>query len=332
MPSTSRSESCRSPRRWWLRDGFPPASNSPWFALIALAILVLATVAIFRWRLRVDSSGIARRRLFGWDLWPWHLFEQGKVLEAEAAGATYVLPEKPFWARTLDLNLLEEADRARVEAIIDRLHVRRAPELPGELALRYDFRKEAVISRGGVLLRDRGVETRFGWKEVQTVRIRRRDERRRDFETLEIVLPDRTVTFSARREKGNLIRSWSATPGSKSPTAAVLAAVIERSIPRERIQIDSWTEAPRTIDQWQARRAILARQARELTRVWWVACAASAALLLFVLTQFRGARSVLMLMLGMSALCISVIFIVLCTASRDHRARLAELESQMPAR
>ena len=223
---------------WWFRDWFPPTGNSPVVSLIALAALVLLPVAVFRWRLRVDSSGIARRRLFGWDLWPWQLFEQGKVLEAEASPATFILPVKPFWARTLSLNLLEDSDRARVEAIIDRFHVRPALDLPEELALRCAFRKEAVITRGGLLLRDRGVETRYRWKETQALRIRRRDHRRRNFETLNIVLPDRTVTFSTRRDKGNLIRSWSATSGSATPTAEVLAAVIERSIPRERIQID----------------------------------------------------------------------------------------------
>ncbi len=164
---------------WWFRDWFPPTGNSPVVSLIALAALVLLPVAVFRWRLRVDSSGIARRRLFGWDLWPWQLFEQGKVLEAEASPATFILPVKPFWARTLSLNLLEDSDRARVEAIIDRFHVRPALDLPEELALRCAFRKEAVITRGGLLLRDRGVETRYRWKETQALRIRRRDHRRR---------------------------------------------------------------------------------------------------------------------------------------------------------
>jgi hypothetical protein len=166
---------------------FPAGSQRP---AIPFVLPGLAPIAVFGWRLRVDASGIARRRLFRWDLWPWEAFERGKVLDSEGESTSYLLPDKPFWARKLTLDLLEDSDCEQVASMIDRIRVRPDLDLPAELTLRYGHRKEALIAPGGLLLRDRGEETRYSWNDVQTLRIRRRDNRRRDFESLDLVLPD----------------------------------------------------------------------------------------------------------------------------------------------
>jgi hypothetical protein len=316
--------------RWGLRDFFPRTEAGPWIPLIILALVALAPLAVLRWRLRLDSSGIARRRLIRWDFWPWDAFEQGKVRDAEAASTTYILPEKPFWARKLSLELLEDADRARVEAIIDQLRVRPALDLPDELALRYGFRKEALIAPAGLLLRNRTEETRYGWNDVRALRIRRHDHLRRDFKSLEIVLPDRVVAFSVHLHNGQLIRSWSATGGCATPTAEVLAAVLERSIAVERVQIVSLSEAPRTVDEWQDRRSMLAKQSRELTnmrRIFWIG---GVLMLLIPLSDYRHGIFATVGMTVVSSVALGVFFLVLRYIERDHRDAVANLEAQMP--
>ena len=186
--------------------------------LTLCSLPAIAAIAALRWRLRVDSSGIARRRFIGWDLWPWEHFKQGKVLDVEGTSTTYILKEKPFWARKLTLELLDDEDQSRLEAIVEGLRMRPPLELPGEMAVRFGFRKEVMLTPGGLLLRDRGEETRYRWQQVQSIRISRLDHSRHNFESIEIVLPDRTLTFSVRlNDHGHSIRSWSATGGGKTP-------------------------------------------------------------------------------------------------------------------
>ncbi len=260
--------------RWALRDFFPLAQGEPWRMLTLCSLPAIAAIAALRWRLRVDSSGIARRRFIGWDLWPWEHFKQGKVLDVEGTSTTYILKEKPFWARKLTLELLDDEDQSRLEAIVEGLRMRPPLELPGEMAVRFGFRKEVMLTPGGLLLRDRGEETRYRWQQVQSIRISRLDHSRRDFESIEIVLPDRTLTFSVRlNDHGHSIRSWSATGGGKTPSAEILAAFLQRFSPHDRVQIDSLSEAPFTLDQWRARRAVMDKKSNELKilrRILWV--------------------------------------------------------------
>jgi hypothetical protein len=307
---------------------FPAGSRRP--AVPVVLLLALAPVAVLRWRLRVDASGIARRRFFRWDLWPWEAFEQGKVLDCEGESTSYVLPEKPFWARKLTLGLLEVPDCERVQAIIDGLWTRPTIELPAELALRFGFRKEALIAQEGLLLRDGGEELRYTWKEAQALRIRRHDRRRRDFESLEILLPDRVVRFSLRRDNGQLIRSWSTTGEEPTPTAATLAGVLTRLVPPECVHITSLNDAPLTALEWQDRCSILAKKRRELTVLRWIIWMGSAAMLLLSLSNYpRGIASVIGMMV-MSAIILGLLVIVVRRVERDLRDESVSLAAQRP--
>ena len=316
--------------RWAFLDLFPQGAGGPWGPLVPFVLIAIALLAVFRWRLRVDSTGIARRRLVRWDLWPWESFEQGKVLDAEGESASYILPEKPFWARKLRLSLLEDADQARVAAIIDRLRLRRPLELPLELAFRYGFRKDALIAPGGLLLRDRGQEVRYDWKKVETLRICRSDRHRRDFQSLEIVLPDRVVKLSLNHHQSQVIRSWSSAGGLPTPSAEVLAATLERLIPRERVRIFSLGDAPLTLEEWHDRRSTLAKKSREFTNLWRIFWVFAAFLFLVVLSDYhRGMFAVI----GMAVLCavaLGVFFIVIRYIQGLHREEVAKLEAQMP--
>jgi hypothetical protein len=64
-------------------------------------------------RVRVDSTGIYRRRLWGWDFWSWDEFESGLIRKKSSVGG-YVNPLRPWWRRSLDLGYLERS-QCRVE-------------------------------------------------------------------------------------------------------------------------------------------------------------------------------------------------------------------------
>ena len=83
----------------------------------------------------------------------------------------------------LSLELLELGDREKLAGMIQRVLVR-PPVLPApaDLHIRFGFRKEALITGECLLLRNRGEATRYAWRDVQVLRIRRRYRDRRDFE------------------------------------------------------------------------------------------------------------------------------------------------------
>ena len=252
------------------------------------------------------------------------------MLAPRSTSTTYILPEKPFWARKLTLDLLEDSDRARVEASIEALRVRPAPLLPEELALRYAFRKEILIAPGGLLLHDGGDETRYRWAEVQAIRIRRVDHRRRDFKSLEIELPDRVVTLSVRLHQGQTIRSWQATRGGETHSAEVVAAVLERFVTRDRVQIDSLDKAPLTMEQWHARRAVLAKQKREMRMMRRILWGGGVLMLLVCLSAYDRGVFAVVGMAGVSGLAIGLFFLVVRYIERDQDEQFAALEAQMP--
>ncbi len=316
--------------RFAFDDFFPQREGGRWEPLIPFLLIAVAVLVPFRWRLRVDSSGIARRRLFGWDLWPWASFERGKVLDVEGRPTTYFLPEKPFWARKLSLELLADNDRAQIEAVIDRLRVRTGVPLVSDVAFRYGFRKEAIVSPGGILVRERGEETRYDWKQVTTLRIVRQERRRRDFQSLEIVLPDRVVKLSLNRNQGQVIRSWSASRDVPVPDAESLAAFLERFIPHERIRIVSLGDAPLTVLEWHDRRSMLAERSRDLKNMRRILCGAGILLLMVPLVDYsRGIFHVVAMMI-LCAASPGIFFLVLLYVEREHREEVAKLETQMP--
>jgi hypothetical protein len=258
--------------RWQLREIRPLRGVGDLvFGAVTIGVIVLGVVTVLRWQLRVDDRGIARRRLFGWDLWPWEAFEQGRVLEVEDSSTSFICREKPFWARKLSLGGLNEEVQEDLLRTIQSLFVRPpAPSLPADLHIRFAFRKDALIAREGLLVRNRGEETRYAWREVQMLRIRRRYRARNDFSSLEIVLPDQTITLRVSHPNGQTARSWSGMRGSPSPTPAIVAGVLERYVPSDRIQVTALREPPKSLIEWQDRRSLLERQGRDLRILRWI--------------------------------------------------------------
>ena len=195
-------------------------------------------------------------------------FEQGKVLDVEG-GIDDVHPRRKSRSGLASSPWICSKTRIGLSSrlVIDRLRVRPALDLPAEVAFRYGFRKEALISPGGLLVRDRrrGNPLPLG-KRSRPCAFVRRDRRRRDFESLEIVLPDRVVKFSLihnrgpddsivvgnpRRSQCPAPRSWPRFSSDRFPPTAF------RSFPA--------SDAPLTIEEWHDRRSMLAERSRDLT-------------------------------------------------------------------
>jgi hypothetical protein len=322
--------------RWWLREVLPMRGTADLVVgAMIIGLIALFTVGVLSWRLRVDESGLWRRRLLGWDLWPWEAFEQGRVLEGDDPSTSYVCREKPWWARKLSLGLLEPDDREKIVGMIQRVWVRPpAPSLPAELHIRFvfsfGFRKEAFIAPEGLLLRDRGEETRYAWREVRVLRIRRRYRDRQDFESVEIDLSDQTIAFRVSWQHGQAVRSWTGVRGSPAPSPAVLVGVLERYVPSDRVQVTSLCEAPRTVVEWQDRRSILEHQRRDLLGVRWFVCGAIGLLGLLTLFEFyRDGWSGLKFLI-ISTVTMGLSWAVLRYIERDHWESVTDLEAQVP--
>jgi hypothetical protein len=96
--------------RWWINDF--ALGNPVWIDYLCVLVfisLIAALALMARWRLRVDGSGIARRRLFRWDLWPWEAFENG-LIQKDDNLFTYKWPDRPWWRRRLTFAFLGEAE------------------------------------------------------------------------------------------------------------------------------------------------------------------------------------------------------------------------------
>jgi hypothetical protein len=315
---------------WWRRTLRPDDnSGAPWAPLVICSVMALGPIGILRWRLRVDESGISRRRLIGWDLWPWQTFALGRVLDAENSSGSFILPEKRLWNRKLSIALIDDDDCLRVQAMIDQVRVRSEPTLPGELRLRSGFRQQFVIDPGCLVVRDRKEECRYGWNEVELLRIRRRTRTRRDFSSLELVLPGRVVQFSVRHHQGQMIRSWSGLDGSPTPSAEVLSGVLERCVSPDRVQVTALDESPRTITEWEDQRSILVRRGQELKLLNRMIVGCGAVLLGLIAFELYRDRSSAIGLLIMSPMLV-LIWAVVRMLDRERKSAESALESQIP--
>jgi hypothetical protein len=320
--------------RWWLHDLLPDRGVAPLIFGMALVMSVaVGAFGVLRWRLKVDDQGIWRRRLIGWDLWPWEAFEEGRVLEGEDASTAYILREKPFWARKLSVELLAEDDQRRIVDIIRQVFARPTdPAPPVELTIRFGFRKEAYIAQECLLIRARGEVTRYGWKEIQLLRIRRRYRDRRDFSSLVIVLPDQTITLRLSHQNGQATRSWLGARGSPTPSPALVAGILERYVPSDRVLVTALREPPRTMAEWQDRLALLERSGRDFKTLRWIIVGAGALFALLTLWEFYSS--------GRSGFKFAILSCVMCGLfcailrfiERDHLKSVSDLEAEMPRR
>jgi hypothetical protein len=321
--------------RWWIREIRPLRGVGDLvLGAVTIGVIALGVATVLRWRLRVDDRGIWRRRLLGWDLWPWEAFEEGRVIEGEDESTSFICREKPFWARKLSLGLLEEEVQEDLLHIIQSFFVRPpSVPLPADLHIRFAFRKDALIAREGLLVRNRGEETRYAWREVQVLRIRRRYRARNDFSSLEIVLPDQTITLRVSHPNGQTARSWSGVRGSPSPTPAIVAGVLERYVPGDRIQVTALREPPKSLIEWQDRRSLLERQGRDLRILRSIIFGGGGlSFALLTASEFYRDRWSGFKFLILCSISSALFWAVMRFFDQDHAESLSSLEAKRPPR
>jgi hypothetical protein len=180
---------------------YAPPKRRPEPLPIAIMFLCLALAATIplRFRLRVDQSGITRRRVFWGPAWHWSDFASGRILKK---GFRIVDPSRPWGDRKLTLDYLSDSDRRDVFNSVNRFYrLPPAAKLPEKLELRCGLRVRVTFEPTRIAI-VRGKQTReFSWGEVHHVLITRSEPLRREFLNLVVALPDDEIEL--RRHNGH---------------------------------------------------------------------------------------------------------------------------------
>jgi len=172
----------------WMPGATGPGGQSLVARLASLGCITVALALPFRWRVRVDEHGVARRRVLGWTQWTWAELESGCVLKK--FGMRLVHPHRPWWSRSLDLMWLGGARSDEVMDLINtRYRLPPAPPIPAVLQLELGRGTRFTADHQGLRITTRKRDERFAWSEVSAIWIRRHDPKRRDFANVRIALP-----------------------------------------------------------------------------------------------------------------------------------------------
>jgi hypothetical protein len=315
---------------WLARHLVPQRTSANWVGLLVMNVLIaVAGLAVLGWRLRLDATGIARRRLLTWDLWPWGAFRDGRIKE-DVQWATFHWPGHGWWRDRLTLQLLREEDRETALRTIDKFWVRQEPPgLPKELLIRYAFQRQAEFSARGIVLTHRGVVRRFHWDDVHSVRIDRLERARNDFRELELVLPGEILRFQAHRANGQTSHTWSGGRDQERPESAVVAGLILRYAPPGRVLVYSLTEPPASPHEWARARERLERREkdmRQVTTMFRIGMVAASVTCLFMGEAWKCAVMLTMIWIMFFGPC----WLILHDQSQGLQRAREELESHRP--
>ncbi len=295
--------------------------------------LPLLGVAVLTWRyaVRVDDRGVWRRRLVGWDLWPWEAFASGAVRTGTSKDS-WVDPTRPWHRRYLLLEFLAEADRTALAERIRQVWRPAALALPEEVEVRCGLGDRLRLSRHGIVVRRSGSEQDrfYRWYEVVQLRVTRVDHTRRDFRTLELELPRETKLIRLKFEKFG--RSW------EGPDAEVVLAFLQQYVPAERAQVTALTGPPRDRAEADRRLAHLDRADHQLRQGRRALAALVLACCLLLATILASARRSPLswdwfdwLPIGALALLFALLGLAFGMARADSRRRLRALRSELTA-
>jgi hypothetical protein len=228
--------------------------------------LCMTMVVPIRWSLRIDDQGIARRFLFCWDLWPWDIISSGRIEKRHPY--TLLDPKRPWWRRKLSFGYMSAKDISRTMELINTYYrLPAAPPLPDELVIKYGnfIRKLARFNAQGILIQ--GTKA-YLWSEVCRLHITRMDRLRRDFQCLEIVLPDLHVELTLISTQYGTNHNW------RGASAEIINEFLERYAPADRIDKDVVGELPaKRIDvEKQLAKAIEKRRIPRLMLLVMVLC------------------------------------------------------------
>lgn len=219
----------------WVTSMDMAAANTGWLAFgfgsaaTLLAVLTLLFAA-YRWKLRADETGVARRRFWKWDVWPWDDFISGRV---EKRRYGFVSRARPLWNRFLVLDWLDEREREFVFGLIDRIlpsgeQPREA--LPESVKLQYHLFAFATLRAEGVSLTERSL--RSSWQDLKQVRLWVLRHGSPDVQKVELEFPKRTAAIeSANRLILPTRKQWLGS----GPIPFVAVQFLRAHVPAEKI-------------------------------------------------------------------------------------------------
>jgi hypothetical protein len=234
-----------------------PRGVGPGGGVVVGAGLLLLFGFSSSFRIRVDECGIAHRAPFSrWDVWPWEAFVSGQITHG-AGTFTFNWIDRPKGPKQIVLDFLAEGDRNHVmDAVLAHWVPPPLPQIPESLGLRFGLLRKTVIECDDREIRiessGRGLEI-YHWSEVEQLLIRRAARHHRDFQSLELVLPNCCITFPVRRKSGGVEPVWRGIGDEPGPEPEVVGGFFRRAVPTGKTVDTVLDGRPRTREEWMDR-------------------------------------------------------------------------------
>jgi hypothetical protein len=151
----------------------------PWGGVVLVVATVVSWLYIQTWRLRIDSKGLARRRLWVWSYWPWQEFTAGRVRAGEST-LSFRCAARPWWDRWLFLEAVEPDEAATQLARLFRTLIPPQPAetddaqavaVPAEIVIGLGSSGRLQFTNQGIEYLGRRQSRRLGWDDVQVLRL-----------------------------------------------------------------------------------------------------------------------------------------------------------------
>lgn len=222
----------------------------------------LAGLLPLRWRMRIDSQGVWRRRIGRWRLWSWDDFASGRIRYG-VSDRRLVDPALPWWRRELSLETLSPMNSDLVWKWISLAWVRPEPvAVPATLEFGTGelLRRPVRMNAEGLEIGAGRRQQRFSWNQVIRLEIKRWRHEREDFYELLLQLPDRKIHLRRQRQYGIESRNW------KGAEPEVIAQFLQSRVPPDRRCIVAKFGAPQSPEERVVRIAQAEKTIRELRR------------------------------------------------------------------
>jgi hypothetical protein len=277
-------------------------------------LLVLILLWPLRWRLKVADEGLARYRVFfGWDWWIWDDFAAGRVLKH--AGYALFDPQRARWRRKLDLGCLGKEERREVfSAINEHYQLPPPPELPATLTIRWGCRRQATLDETGIHLGSADESQHYRWYEVRQILIARYEPLRRDFQSLDMALPDSAQDISL------MVLT---TPTWTGASAEHLSEFLCRHVAAERIEVGV-VDDPQSSPLLRAKMLTSLRKRRQELR--WLSWLGPIAFVVLAVTTFTDDARGLLLAAALSFTILLFPLSIFLLGSRHLVKRIEEIE------
>jgi hypothetical protein len=236
-----------------------PNGARPFAALVVFFILELACAVPLTWKVCVNEHGISRRLVIWWDEWTWDQFASGTI--DKQSGYAFRDSTRPWWRRKLRLGFVDIHERAALIAQINRQYrLPPFPELPESITVKYGLWRSTTFDANGIQHTIRSQPREYLWSDVHRVRITRLEPLRRDFEVLQVFLPDEELKLQIVQHQGGRSPTW------RGPEAEVITEFLRQHLPENRVDVDLVGERPTRREDVEA---LLADERKQSKQLYW---------------------------------------------------------------